>query len=127
MPFSSIVGAGKLLDYIYMKKSICQNMRDVSFSKLHIQLSLLIKTSFTEFQLIIYNFSTEFTTNQIKYWTIIILNIILKVYFFPKKENNTFYSRLQFECKVHLLPRNKKFIQWLKEHSPFNLPDSFID
>ena len=37
VPFSSIVGAGKLLDYIYMKKCICQNMRGVSFSKLHIQ------------------------------------------------------------------------------------------
>ena len=38
MPFSSTVDAGKLLDYIYMKKSICQNMRDVPFLKLHIQL-----------------------------------------------------------------------------------------
>ena len=41
VPFSSIVDAGrKLLDYIYMKKYICQNMRDVPFSKLHIQLEI---------------------------------------------------------------------------------------
>ena len=38
VPFSSIVGAGKLLDYIYMKVCICQNMRDVPFSKLSIQI-----------------------------------------------------------------------------------------
>ena len=35
VPLSSIVSAGKLLDYIYMKKCICQNMRDVLFSKLY--------------------------------------------------------------------------------------------
>ena len=39
VPFS-IVGVGKLLDYIYMKKCICQNLRDVPFSKSHIQLKL---------------------------------------------------------------------------------------
>ena len=31
VPFSSIVGVWKLLDNIYMKKCICQNMRDVPF------------------------------------------------------------------------------------------------
>ena len=40
-----MVGAGKLLDYIYMKKCICQKIRDVPFSKLHIQLKKSIFTT----------------------------------------------------------------------------------